>query len=516
MRPPETRYAASGDCRIAYQVVGHGSFDLVFVHGFMSNLEVQWEDPGFSHFANSLAAFSRLIVFDKRGTGLSDHCDPHELPGLETRMDDVRAVMDAAGSGKAVLFGDTEGAPMAILFAATYPQRTRALVLYGGYAQFQRWVMDENELADFIGTVETSWGDGSTLQHFAPGRFNDRRFREWWARFERLSASPGAAAMLARMNAAVDVRSVLPDIRVPTLVLHRADDVRIDPDAGRYLAEHIPGASFVLLTGRDHAVWTGDIDEIVDATEEFLTGAQPFAHHHQRLLATLLAARLGPHRVRKAAETWNEPLQLFHDTADRVVRRYGGHVSEGSGPEILARFDGTTRAIRCAIELIREARELGLECSGGVHVGEVEIHRDTFVGEPLQTARDIAAKARAGEILVSGFVADLTPGSGLHFVEREAMSPQGGAPFRILLVLPEEHLEPQVKASGEAIASEVLTAREREVLGLVSAGLSNPAIAAQLNLSNHTVKRHVANILLKLDLPSRAAAAALAAKQQPA
>jgi len=283
LRLPTTRYAKSGDCRIAYQVVGQGPFDLVFVHGFISNVEVQWEDPGFSHFANRLASFSCLIVFDKRGSGLSDRGDPGQLPDLETRMDDVRAVMDASGSARAALFGCFEGAPLSILFAATYPERTRALVLYGGYAQFNQWVMGEEDLAAFVETAEASWGDGSTLERFAPSRVNDQRFRDWWARLERHGASPSAAMALIRMIAQIDVRAVLPSIRVPTLILHRADDVRVNPDAGRYLAEHIPGATFVGLAGQDHLAWSGDVDAVADATEEFLTGMRPVSQHNRFL-----------------------------------------------------------------------------------------------------------------------------------------------------------------------------------------------------------------------------------------
>jgi len=240
---PQTRYAKSADVRIAYQVVGNGPIDLVFVPGFISNLEVHWEDPGYSHLLGRLAAFTRLIQFDKRGTGLSDRVDTHDLPTLETRMDDVRAVMDAAGSGRAVLLGASEGAPMSILFAATYPERTRALVLYGGYAHFHTWVMAPEPLANFMRSAESNWGSGASLQHFAPGRIEDARFKAWWARFERLSVSPTAAIALARMNAQIDVRHVLGSIRVrralrrhgaraPTPKTHFYQSFKIRLDAG--------------------------------------------------------------------------------------------------------------------------------------------------------------------------------------------------------------------------------------------------------------------------------------------
>ncbi|GGA58442.1 LuxR family transcriptional regulator [Nitratireductor aestuarii] len=508
MRPPEVRYARSGDWRIAYQVVGQGSFDLVFVDGFISNLEVQWEDPGFNHLANRLSAFSRLILFDKRGTGLSDRGDPTELPGLQTHMDDLCAVLDATGSGKAVLFGCAEGAAISLLFAANYPDRVRALVLYGGFANSMEYLAQ----TEFMATIEKSWGNGFSLQYFSPGRFNDPRFREWWGRFERLSASPRAAMALALMSTAIDVSSALPHVVASTLILHRTNDVSVPQEAGHDLAQRIPGARFLALPGRDHQVWTGDTDEVADAVEEFLTGARPVRHHHQ-LLATLLVARIVQHATQKAIGGNGDLLQLIHNITERIAGRYGGHVSEGVEPEILAHFDGPSRAVRCAVELVREACELGIKCSCGLHIGEVEVHRTSFAGDALRVAREIAAKAKPGEILASSIVTDLSPGAGLHFVERERLGERSEPPLRLFAVVP-EHLEPQLKLENPAI--EVLTTRERQVLTLVSEGLSNPAIATELHLSNHTVKRHVANILLKLDLPSRAAAAALAAKQQQA
>ena len=232
MKLPETRYARSGDLRIAYQAIGQGPLDLVFVPGFLSNLELHWEDQGYAHLMRRLAGFSRLIHFDKRGTGLSDRVDPAHLPSLEARMDDVRAVMDAAGSGRAAVLGASEGAPMAMLFAATYPERTRALVLYGGYASFHKWVLGPDGVERFIDEAERSWGSGATLKSFAPGRVTDPHFSAWWARFERLSCSPTAAIALARMNAAIDLRAILPSIHVPTLVLHRASDARAAPRRG--------------------------------------------------------------------------------------------------------------------------------------------------------------------------------------------------------------------------------------------------------------------------------------------
>jgi pimeloyl-ACP methyl ester carboxylesterase/DNA-binding CsgD family transcriptional regulator len=503
MKTPETRYAKSGDVRIAYQVIGNGPIDLVFVPGFLSNLDVHWEDPGYEHLLRRLGAFTRLIQFDKRGTGLSDRVDNRDLPDLETRMDDVRAVMDAAGSGRAVLLGASEGAPMSILFAATYPQRTRALILYGGYAHFHTWVLGPDAVASFIANAERTWGSGASLAAFAPGRVDDAIFKAWWARFERLSVSPSAAIALARMNALIDVRHALASIRVPTLVLHRANDARVKIAGGRYLAQKIAGAHFVELPGRDHPVWTGDIDGVLDRIEEFLTGHRP-APDPDRVLATLVVARLTG-TARTGDRLWKERVGRFHDTGAEIVARHGGH---RIGTETSARFDGTVRAVRCAIALCEAAAALDLRLAAGVHTGEVAVRDDTVTGVALTIAERIAALAAPGEVLVSAIVKDLVPGSGLHFADSTALIAEADGPLRLLAVSTAEHLEPQPRAARPAGLA-ALSDREREVLGLVADGLSNTAIARALKLSDHTVKRHVANILLKLDLPTRAAAAAL-------
>jgi pimeloyl-ACP methyl ester carboxylesterase/DNA-binding CsgD family transcriptional regulator len=514
MKPPETRYAKSGDVRIAYQVIGNGAIDLVFVPGFLSNLEVHWEDPGYSHLLQRLGAFTRLIQFDKRGTGLSDRVDNRDLPSLETRMDDVRAVMDAAGSGRAALLGASEGAPMSILFAATYPERTRTLVLYGGYAHFHTWVMGPDALAAFVENAERTWGSGASLANFAPGRVDDARFKTWWARFERLSVSPSAAIALARMNAQIDVRHALASIRVPTLVIHRSNDARVKIAGGRYLAQKIHGARFVEVPGRDHPIWTGDIDGVVDRIEEFLTGERP-APSLDRVLATLLVARLIG-TARPAAfvgdRLWTERVDRLRETAADTIARHGGRPVD-MGAEIAARFDGTVRAVRCGMVLQDAAEALQLRLATGVHTGEVEVGADSVTGLALNITERIAARAAAGEVLVSGIVKDLVPGSGLHFIERGEETIEGmDDHLRLYAVAAEQHLEPHGRAGGPGL--EALSAREREVLGLVADGLSNAAIAEALRLSDHTVKRHVANILLKLDLPTRAAAAALIGRER--
>ena len=518
VQAPTTRYAKSGEVRVAYQVIGHGPVDLVFVPGFISNLEIHWEDPGFAHLLTRLGAFARVIQFDKRGTGLSDRVDTHHLPSLETRMDDVRAVMDAAGSKRAVLLGASEGGPMSLLFAATYPERTRALVLYGAYAHFHTFVMDKGALEQFIAGIEQAWGTGASVARFAPEQAKDERFRTWWARYERMAASPSAAVALARMNAAIDVRSVVPTIRVPTLVIHRTDDARIKFTGGRYLAQHIKGAKFVEIPGRDHPIWTGDVDRVIDEIEEFVTGTRP-QPDHDRVLATILIARLvAPAKIaaRLGDRHWSERVDRLRHDASEIVARYRGQSMPAGVEEIGARFDGPARAVRCALALCEAAAALNLALAAGVHAGEISLHEGSPTGAAVHVTQRVAAQAGAGEVLVSAVVADLVAGSGLHFVERASAEVEGAdGAVRVLAVMVAQHLEPAARAA-KTPKLDVLSDREREVLALVADGLSNAAIAQRLRLSDHTVKRHVANILLKLDLPTRAAAAALVGRQTPA
>ncbi|MER9429179.1 alpha/beta fold hydrolase [Mesorhizobium sp. C280B] len=510
MRPIETRYALSGDVRIAYQVVGQGSLDLVFVPGFISNLDLHWEDEGYTRLLKRLSAFSRLILFDKRGTGLSDRVDVHHLPSLETRMDDVRAVMDATGSGRAALLGASEGAPMAMLFAATYPERTRALALYGGYAHFHKWVMPPERLEAFIATAETAWGTGATLPHFAPGRVDDPRFATWWARFERLSASPTAAIALARMNAAIDVRGVLAAISAPTLLIHRRNDARVDPEASRFLARKIPNSRLVEVAGRDHPIWTGDVDRVADLIEEFLTGARAVAEA-ERVLAALLVTRIYD-TARLGDRMWSERSQRFQETWRLLVGRHGGRPAGTNGELMMARFDGPARAVRCAAALRDAAQEIGVASAQGVHVGEVEL-RGPPTGLTARVTMQLAAHAGRGDILASRLVADLAAGSGLHFNDAGRIAlDELDEPLALVQATSEQHLEPACRPKAKAAEPAALTARESEVVNLIADGKSNAAIAAELGLSEHTVKRHVANILLKLDLPSRAAAAAFSAR----
>ncbi|MBV1797677.1 alpha/beta fold hydrolase [Siccirubricoccus sp. G192] len=526
MARPETHYARSGGVHVAYQVHGSGTTDLVYIPGIISNLDVQWEEPGFARLLGRLGAFSRLVLFDKRGTGLSDPVA--EAPSLETRMDDVRAVMDAAGMQQAFLLGTSEGGPLSMLFAAAYPERTRGLILYGTYACFHTAVLLPEQLEDFIRRIEAGWGSGASLQYFAPGRANDLAFREWWARFESLGASPDTMVRLARMCAPVDLRHLLPAIGVPTLVLHRAGDVRVKVAAGRELAACIPGARYAELPGTDHPLFTGDLDAAVDEIEEFITGLRPAPSVTLgRVLATVLAAEVADaERVAGALgdDGWHERMERWRSLTAAAVARFQGRplgLMRADGAW-LAGFDGPARAVRCGMAL-RQAAEAALDgcmLRCGVHTGEITPPKgnEDLGGLAVNLALHIAALARPGEVLVTGTVRDLAAGSGLRFREREQRlalpREAGGTQLRLFALAGDDRQTAPAEAHAHPLSARLssLSAREREILRLVARGLSNSAIAADRALSEHTVKRHVANILTKLGLPTRAAAAALAAR----
>jgi class 3 adenylate cyclase len=417
MTPPETRYAKSGDVSIAYQVIGSGDFDLVFVPGFVSNLDLLWENPNWAHLFSRLAAFSRLILFDKRGTGLSDRIAG--APDLEVRMDDVRAVMDAVGSERAAVFGISEGGAMSMLFAATYPERTRALVLYGTYAHYLTWVLSGEELEAFINVIEHSWGTGETVRFFMPSKSGDENYRRGFARMERQGASPAAAVALTRMNAEIDVRPILPTIRVPAQVLHRFGDQRVNVEAGRYLGNHIPGAKYVELPGADH-IPLDIIDRLADEIEEFLTGSIGEVEV-DRVLATVLFTDIVD-STKRAAELGDRQWRALLDRHDEAVRaqigRFRGHEVKSLGDGFLATFDGPARAVRCATAIAGTMQPLGLTVRSGLHTGEIELNRDDIGGIAVHTAARVVAMAGPGETLVSSTVRDLVAGSGLRFEDR--------------------------------------------------------------------------------------------------
>jgi class 3 adenylate cyclase/alpha-beta hydrolase superfamily lysophospholipase len=429
---PETRYAKSGDVHIAYQVVGDGPIDLVVVAGFVTHLEDLWEDPRFAGFLQRLASFSRLILFDKRGTGMSDRVPDAALPTLEQRMDDVRAVMDAAGSERAALLGWSEGGPMSVLFAATYPQRTVALILYGSYAR-RLWAQDypwgptAEERQRYHEALETRWGSTELVKYFAPTIARDEHQSRRFASEMRRAASPGAALALARMAAEIDIRDVLPTVNVPTLVLHRTGDPSCPVEGGRYLAERIPGARLTELPGDDHPPGVGDTDSVVFGIEEFLTGSHQVVEP-DRVLATVLFTDIVGSTERAAAigdQQWRALLGEHHTTVRRELGRFRGREIHTAGDGFLATFDGPARAARCAVAITRAVRPLGLEVRAGVHTGEVEVMDDDIGGIAVHIGARVAAVASPGEVLVSSTVRDLVAGSGLDFEDRGAHSLKG-------------------------------------------------------------------------------------------
>jgi class 3 adenylate cyclase len=421
----ETRYARSGEVSIAYQVVGEGPFDLVYVPGWVSNIDLMWDEPGYAAFLERLASFSRLIIFDKRGTGLSDPVPLDQLPTLEQRMDDVRAVMDAAGSARAALLGHSEGGNMCVLFSATYPERTSALVLVGCYAKRIRsddypWAPAAEDREREIEETEARWGSPDMLRALAPSKANDEAFERWVGRYLRQSASPKAAASLLRMNTQIDVREILPTIQVPTILIYRSDDVDVDVDEGRYMAERIPGSRFVELPGGDHTMWTGDAAATLDEIEEFLTGVRR-GPEPDRVLATVLftdvvgstelATRLGD-------RAWRDLLARHHAAVRRELDRWRGREVDTAGDGFLATFDGPARAIRCAVAAVESVRGLGMEIRAGVHTGEVEVANGDLRGIAVHIGSRVSSLAAPNQVLVSRTVADLVAGSGIVLAER--------------------------------------------------------------------------------------------------
>jgi len=446
---PETRYAKSGDVSIAYQVVGEGPFDVVRIPPFVSHVELDWQIPGIAAFQRRLASFCRLIRFDKRGTGMSDRVSG--APTLETRMDDVRAVMDAVGSERAALFGISEGAPMSILFAATYPERTWALVLEGGFAR-ERWapdypwgVRDDEYQADEAslqgwGTPDHSAGIAQAL---APSA--DEENWQALATMIRLSASPGAAAALAQMNRDIDVRKVLRAIRTPTLVMNRKDESQFIIKGSRYLAENIPGARHVEVPGVDHALFTADPELVIGEIEGFLVEAWKKRTWEEverdRVLATVLFTDIVGSTA-KAAELgdarWRELLGEHHSLIRRQLTRFRGRELDTAGDGFFASFDGPARAIRCACAVTEAVKAVGLEVRAGLHTGECELLDGKVGGIAVHIGARVAKEAAPGEVLVSSTVKDLVAGSGIGFSERGAAELKGvPGEWRLFAVEPE-------------------------------------------------------------------------------
>jgi pimeloyl-ACP methyl ester carboxylesterase/class 3 adenylate cyclase len=414
------RYAVHDGVHIAYQVVGDGPIDLVYSSGIWSNLEIMWEWPAWARYLNRLASFSRLILFDMRGVGLSDRGP--EPPVVELQMDDVGAVMDAAGSGTAAIFGGARGAAMMTLFAATYPERTRALVLYAPAARTLRapdWPFGrtEDEQRQFFERFASEMGTGQNLDIQGPS--HDERFKQWWARFERLGNSPGAWRERAELLASLDVRQALPLIQAPTLVLHRTGDRVTNVAQGRAVAERIPGAKFVELPGDDHIPFLGDSMAITNEIEEFLTGAHR-APDTDRVLATVLFTDIVGSTDRAASlgdRAWRDLLEAHHALVRRELAIHRGIEVDTAGDGFMARFDGPARAIRCAQAVVTAVRSLGMEVRAGLHTGECEVTDAGLTGIAVHIAARVAAGAAPGEVRVSSTVKDLVAGSGIRFID---------------------------------------------------------------------------------------------------
>jgi class 3 adenylate cyclase len=441
IEPPPVRYVQNEDVHIAYQVVGEGDRDLVLVQGYLSHLDMDWEHPPMARFFRALASFNRLILFDKRGTGLSDRAVG--IATLEERMDDVRAVMDAAESDRAVLMGVSEGAPMCLLFAATYPERTHALVLHGGMAR-------STEAPDYpwgppaaaaveaaVELIEPYFFAGEDIDLWVPSVGDDPQAREWLGRFRRAAVSPDTLAGLFAMFLDIDVRHVLPTLRVPTLVLHRHGDRIVNWRAGQWMAAQIAGARFVELSGQDHFPWFGDSDAVIEEIREFLTGVR-VAAEPDRVLATVMFTDVVSSTERAAAlgdRRWRDLLDA-HDAAVRhQLVAFRGREIKATGDGFLATFDGPARAIRCASAIRDAASGMHLDVRVGLHTGEIEIRGDDIGGMAVHIGQRVSTLAQPNEIMVSSTVKDLVAGSGIEFEDRGDHKLKGvPGPWRVFAV----------------------------------------------------------------------------------
>ncbi len=423
METPRTRYALSGDAHIAYQVFGEGDLDLVFIPGFVSNIEHYWEMPRVPELLERLGSFARVVIFDKRGTGLSDPVA--EPPPLEQRMDDMQAVMDAAGVERAALFGISEGGPASVLFAATYPDRTSALALYGSTPRFRTdsdisWGATDEQIELVLADVSGRWGQGALLEAFAPSTAGDPEMEEVWGRFQRAGASPAMARSVMAALFEIDVRDILPTIRVPTLILHRTGDLIAPVEGARLMAERIPEARLIEFEGSDHVPFTGDFEPVVDEMEEFLTGTrQP--RPLDRILATVMFTDIVDSTRRASAagdRRWRELISRHDQLTRRQLERFRGREVKTLGDGFLATFDGPARAIECACAIRDGVAPLGLEVRAGLHTGECELAGGDVRGMAVNIGARVGGLADPNEVLVSSTVKDLVVGADVEFAER--------------------------------------------------------------------------------------------------
>jgi len=412
---PETRYALSGDVNIAYQVMGDGPVDIILVPGFISHIEFRHELPGYTAFLRHLSTFARVVSFDKRGQGLSDRVS--DAPSLEQRMDDVRAIMDAIGSQRATLFGHSEGCAMSALFAATYPERVSRLILFGGYVTRRDVILEE-----LLEQRVKLWGTGAMIKRVAPSLAANPDAVAQFAKFERLSASPGAVKSFTVLNSQIDVSLILPAIRVPTLVLHRQGDVQVPIELGRELAACIADAKFIEYPGGDHIITASDIDAVLGDIEEFVTGhRETSSSDFERVLATVLFTDIVDSTRSAAAvgdQAWRRLLDSHDQLAIQTVEKHRGVLVKTTGDGILATFDGPGRAVRCALAFGSAAKQIGLPLRAGLHTGEIEIRGRDIGGIAVHAAARVMAQSQPSEVLVSRVVTDLVAGAGLKFAER--------------------------------------------------------------------------------------------------
>jgi class 3 adenylate cyclase len=421
--PPIARYARSGDVHIAYIVEGEGPVDLVWIPPWISQVEYLWSEASMAAVLDRLKSFARVITFDRRGSGLSDPL--HGAPTIEEQMDDVLAVLDAAGSERPAIAATLEGGPMAAMFAASHPDRVSHLIMYATFARSVHapdydWAWPAEERKARMDACVERWGEGLVAGSVAESRMGDARFMEWAGRLERLAASPATIARIFDLIGEFDVREVLPSIRVPTLVMHRRDDTFINVEHSRYLAERVPGARYVELEGADNMFAVGDTEAIMGEVEEFITGTR-HAREPDRMLATVMFTDIVDSTQRAADlgdRDWREILERHDQLFRRALDFHRGREIKRTGDGFLATFDGPARAIRCAASVTEAVRELGLELRAGLHTGELEVMSDDLGGLAVHIAARVMSRAEAGEVLVSGTVKDLVVGSGIDFEDR--------------------------------------------------------------------------------------------------
>ncbi len=533
---PRTRYAiAERNVHIAYQVFGAGPHDLVFLPPFLTNVEVWWDLPIAARFYNRLADFARVILIDKRGSGLSDRLSTVETP--EERMDDLRAVMDAVGSPRATIFAASESCAIAILFAATYPDRTASLILWGGVARYlpapdYPWALSDELYAKLTELAESQWGTGFMSQFLLPSRAGEPAIQDWFGHYERVSASPGGLAVHLFNNTALDVRALLPAVRHRALLMHHTDDVFVPVGNSRYLATQIPGARYVELPGRDHFYFGENAERVVEEVEEFLTGARHVVAS-DRMLATVLVIEIVPaaHGGSQLSEEGRrDATEQFLKDARKQLDSHRGQEIDAFGDRMLAMFDGPARGIYCGQSIMRAAQQLGLEMRAGLHAGECEHTAGKIGGVALQVAAAVKDLAAPGEIAVSSTVRDLVAGSGVVFEDRGRFRlPNVQSDWGVLVVVdakrpqtapPKPAPAPQFEAAVEKVVGvpksaplSPLSKRESEVALLLADGLTNHLIAQRLYLSDRTVEWHVEQILSKLDCTNRAQVASWISKR---